>query len=386
MASLNTAKKIISKLKEAGFDAYIVGGAVRDYLLRMDSNDIDLTSSAKPHQVMTLFEETKPTGIKYGTVTVYERGEGFEITTFRTDGPSDNQRHPDYVVYGDQIEDDVQRRDFTINGLLMNEQGEIIDYVDGREDLENKIIRTIGDPIQRFSEDALRMLRACYFQAKLNFKIESKTMEALRIQGPLLLHLPRERVFNEMIKILKSPHAKEAFKTMQKVGYDALIPGLKDTIEFVLEHQMKVTTDVFFALATYFHPNDMDYWPFSNKHRHKYIKASERAHVKSPIQSIDLYQDGLEIMTLAGRLMHVLFDFPFKQKKLQEMYENLPIRSVVDLKIKAKEMMALAHKKAGAWIKETQEDMVQRILSGELENTREALFVDFRTTYLKGMK
>ena len=386
MASLQTAKKIVSTLKENGFEAYIVGGAVRDYLLRIDSNDIDITSSAKPHQVMKIFEDTRPTGIKYGTVTVFERGEGFEVTTFRTDGPAEDNRHPDYIVYGDQVEEDVLRRDFTINGILMNEKGEIFDYINGQEDLKAKTIKTIGDPILRFSEDALRMLRACYFQAKLNFNIDANTLKAMEIQAGLLKTLPSERVFNELIKLLKSKYSRKALKTMQEVGYDGVIPGLKKTIEFYIEHELETHIDPFFALSTYFNEEDMTYWPFSNKHRHKYVKAARRAKEKRPISNQDLYEDGLEIMTLAGRLLTMLHGIPFKAKKLQDMYENLPIQSVVDLKIKPKEMMALAHKKAGAWIKETQEDMVKRILKGELENTREALFIDFRMTYVKGMK
>ena len=386
MASLQTAKKIVSTLKENGFEAYIVGGAVRDYLLRIDSNDIDITSSAKPHQVMKIFEDTRPTGIKYGTVTVFERGEGFEVTTFRTDGPAEDNRHPDYIVYGDQVEEDVLRRDFTINGILMNEKGEIFDYINGQEDLKAKTIKTIGDPMLRFSEDALRMLRACYFQAKLNFNIDANTLKAMEIQAGLLKTLPSERVFNELIKLLKSKYSRKALKTMQEVGYDGVIPGLKKTIEFYIEHELETHIDPFFALSTYFNEEDMTYWPFSNKHRHKYVKAARRAKEKRPISNQDLYEDGLEIMTLAGRLLTMLHGIPFKAKKLQDMYENLPIQSVVDLKIKPKEMMALAHKKAGAWIKETQEDMVKRILKGELENTREALFIDFRMTYVKGMK
>lgn len=386
MASLLTAKKIVSILKENGFDAYIVGGAVRDHLLRMDANDIDITSNAKPHQVMKLFEDTRPTGIKYGTVTVFMRGDGYEVTTFRTDGPADDNRHPDYVVYGDSIEDDVLRRDFTINGILMTDTGEIIDHVSGQEALNQKLIQTIGDPIIRFSEDALRMLRACYFQAKLNFEIEEGTREAMRIQGPLIQTLPSERVFNEMIKMIQSPYSLRAFKTMQVVSYDTLVPGLKQTIDFYVKNQLETHVDPFFALATYFHEEEMMYWPFSNKHRHKYVKAAHRAKIKKPITKQDIYEDGLEIMTLAGRLLNMLHGLPFKAKKLQEMYDQLPIKSVVDLKIKPKEMMALSHKKAGAWIKETQENMVKSILSGELENTREALFVEFRMKYLKGMK
>lgn len=384
MASLQTAKKIVSILKTNGFDAYIVGGAVRDYMLQIDSNDIDITSNAKPHQVMKLFDDTRPTGIKYGTVTVFERGEGFEVTTFRTDGPAEDNRHPDYIVYGQNVEEDVLRRDFTINGMLMDEQGDIIDYVHGKEDLKQKQIKTIGDPLLRFSEDALRMLRACYFQAKLNFSIEEDTLKAMHLQRGLIQTLPSERVFNEMIKLLKSKYSRKALKTMQNVGYDEVIPGLKKTIAFYIDRELDTHIDPFFALAMYFHEEDMGYWPFSNKHKHKYRKAALRAKVKRPITNQDLYDDGLEMMTLAGRLLMLLHGIPFKAKKLLDMYEKLPIKSVVDLKIKPKEMMALAHKKAGAWIKETQEDMVKRILEGSLQNTREALFIDFRMTYLKG--
>jgi tRNA nucleotidyltransferase (CCA-adding enzyme) len=382
MTSLKVAYEIIKTIQEAGFEAFICGGAVRDILLEMPYEDIDITTSAKPHQVMALFE-SKPTGIKYGTVTVYVKEYAYEVTTFRTDGPSEDQRHPDYVYYGTSPLDDAMRRDFTINGMFKNLDGEIIDFVSGLEDLKRKVIKAIGDPLTRFSEDGLRMLRALYFQAKLNFDIDVDTLEAMRMQGLILMHIPKERVMNELLKIIKSPYAKRAFKTMQDIHYDDIIPGIKKTIAFYLSHDIDVTIDVFFGLSMYFSKEEMSYFPFPNKQRHKYEKAASRAKLNTPIQKIDVYNDGIEIMKLTGWLMHHIHGMPFKPSQIEHMDTYLVVRSILDLKMKPKEMMALAHKPAGAWIKEVQEEMIKEIHKGTLENSREALFIYFRSKYVK---
>ncbi len=382
MTQLDIAFQIIKTIQEAGYEAYICGGAVRDHLLHIPYQDIDIATSAKPSQVMKMFE-SKPTGIRYGTITVFLHDASFEVTTFRTDGPSEDQRHPDYVYYGVSAEEDVLRRDFTINGLLMTIDGEIIDYVQGQADIELRKIKAIGDPLLRFAEDGLRMLRALYFQAKLNFGIETETLKAMKLQGNILTTLAKERVLNEMLKIIKSPYAKRAFQTMQQIGYDEIIPGIKDAIAYQIKHDIEFSIDVFFGICTYFSKDAMLYFPFPNKQRHKYEKASLRAHTAKPLNKQDVYQDGIEIMKLAGWLLHHLHHIPFKSADVESLYQSLGVRSVLDLKIKSKEMMALAHKPAGAWIKEVQAQMIEDINKGRLENTREALFTYFRTHYVK---
>src|SRR5690606_36608881 len=165
MSEIGIAKRMIKQLKENHYSAYLVGGVVRDFIMRKPFSDIDITTVATPPQVMRLFKAV-PSGIKYGTVTIIVENHKFEVTTFRKDGPSKDFRHPDSVIYSEDVKDDVSRRDFTMNGLLMDENNEITDLVGGREDIRNRLIRTIGEPEERFQEDALRILRALYFQSK----------------------------------------------------------------------------------------------------------------------------------------------------------------------------------------------------------------------------
>lgn len=226
MSTIKTAKGVLYELKKQGYEAYIVGGAVRDYRLRMPINDVDITTNAKPHQVSKIFR-TIPTGIKYGTVTVKFKDEQFEVTTYRIDGEYNDNRHPDQITYSETVIEDVKRRDFTINGLLMNEKQEVIDYVDGEQDLKDKIIRTIGDPYKRFEEDALRMLRAFYFQSKLGFQIEKQTRDAIEALRDKLKNVSMERIVNELIKTIQGPHLKKALKSMVTTKVHEVLPGLK---------------------------------------------------------------------------------------------------------------------------------------------------------------
>jgi tRNA nucleotidyltransferase (CCA-adding enzyme) len=385
MGTIQHAHQIIRKLKSEGHEAYIVGGAVRDHLLGLKPIDFDLTTSAKPNQVMKLFE-SRATGFKYGTITVLMAPYAYEVTTYRTDGPSEDQRHPDYVFFGESVTEDVLRRDFTINGLLMDEHGEIFDYVNGKDDLDRKQIQTIGDPYLRFSEDALRILRAIYFQGKLKFSIENQTQEAMKKMAGLLQTLSNERIIQELTKIVKSDHQLLALETMQALNIHTHITGIKDTVDIFVKKKKSITPDTFYTVAYYFEETHMSQWTFSNKLKHKYQTAAHlsKEHVKLNAQH--LFDYGLEIVKLAARTQAYLFDTTYAMNKLEYMYEHLPIKSMVELKMKASEMMALVHKKAGAWIKDVQEDMVRKILSHELKNERTELFIYFRNNYVKGKK
>ncbi len=180
MVKLSKAcEKIIDTLLCAGFSAYAVGGAVRDCLLGLDAHDFDVTTSATPEKVKSLFEKTIDTGIAHGTVTVLEEGEAVEVTTFRADGEYLDNRKPESVTLVKDVSEDLSRRDFTINALCYNKQEGLIDLFGGQDDLKNKIIRAIGNPEERFSEDALRILRAVRFSAQLGFEIEEKTKKAM---------------------------------------------------------------------------------------------------------------------------------------------------------------------------------------------------------------
>ena len=197
-------KQIISRLEKADFEAYAVGGCVRDSILGRSPEDWDITTSAKPEEVKKLFSTTIDTGLQHGTVTVVIEKEGFEVTTFRLDGDYTDGRHPDRVAFTSSLTEDLRRRDFTINAMAYSEKRGLIDEFDGERDLEDGIIRAVGDACERFSEDALRMLRAIRFACQLNFKIADETFDAIKELSPNIAKVSVERIAKELEKLLLS--------------------------------------------------------------------------------------------------------------------------------------------------------------------------------------
>jgi len=218
------AIEIVQKLREHAYSAYLVGGCVRDLLLGLAPQDYDVTTSARPDDVVSLFSETIPVGAQFGVVLVVVRPQGekpihVEVATFRSDIGYTDGRHPDAVRYSETAEADVQRRDFTINGLLLDPvKNEVFDYVGGRPDLEGKVIRTIGDPRQRFHEDKLRMMRAVRFAARLGYEIEARTMAAIRELARDIHQVSRERIRDEIDKMLTEGHARDCFELLDESG------------------------------------------------------------------------------------------------------------------------------------------------------------------------
>ena len=198
--------KIIGVLQEAGFEAYAVGGCIRDSLLGRTPNDWDITTSAKPMEVKALFSHTIDTGIQHGTVTILLDREGFEVTTYRIDGEYEDGRHPKEVSFTGSLEEDLKRRDFTINALAYNETAGLIDIFEGQKDLKDGIIRCVGNAEERFTEDALRMLRAIRFSAQLGYRIEENTLTAIRKLAGNLEKISAERIQTELLKLMVSPH------------------------------------------------------------------------------------------------------------------------------------------------------------------------------------
>ena len=197
-------KQIISRLEKADYEAYAVGGCVRDSILKRSPEDWDITTSAKPEVVKRLFSATIDTGLQHGTVTVVIEKEGFEVTTFRLDGDYTDGRHPDRVAFTSSLTEDLRRRDFTINAMAYSEKTGLIDEFDGERDLEDGVIRAVGEACERFSEDALRMLRAIRFAGQLNFKIEEKTFDAIKELSSNISKVSVERIAKELEKLLLS--------------------------------------------------------------------------------------------------------------------------------------------------------------------------------------
>ena len=213
-------RAVLDRLYENGENAYVVGGSLRDMLLSKTPHDFDLASSAEPQRACEIFSDMRviKTGLAHGTVTVLSSGQPIELTTFRVDGEYHDMRRPDSVSFTRRIEDDLSRRDFTVNAMAYNEREGLIDLFDGKNDLKNKIIRTVGDPYARFSEDALRIMRAFRFSAQLGFQIEEKTLEAAGALADKLTLIAKERIFSELVRLLCSPYPEKPLKQMRSCG------------------------------------------------------------------------------------------------------------------------------------------------------------------------
>ena len=259
--------KIINKIEEAGFEAYAVGGCVRDTLLSRTPDDWDITTSATPEQVKKLFKRTIDTGIAHGTVTVLLDHVGYEVTTYRIDGEYEDARHPKEVTYTRELSEDLRRRDFTINAMAYNPRTGIIDLFRGMEDLEKGIVRAVGEPRERFMEDALRMMRAVRFCAQLGYSLEIETAKAIKELSGNLDKISKERIQVELVKLVTSPHP-EQMRELYRLGITAVIMPEFDVVmeteqnnphhkysvgEHIIHSMMAVRPDKVLRLAMLFH-------------------------------------------------------------------------------------------------------------------------------------
>ena len=224
---------ILESLQKAGYEAYVVGGCVRDALLGREPHDWDITTSALPTEVKNVFPRTVDTGLQHGTVTVLCRGTGYEVTTFRVDGVYEDGRHPKEVTFTPSLKEDLRRRDFTINAMAYNNASGLVDLFGGQQDLENGVVRAVGDPVQRFTEDALRIMRAIRFSAQLGYEIEPGTLKAAEILAPNLQKISSERIREELEKTLVSDRP-ELLRTAWAAGI---------TKEFIPEFDRCMETD-----------------------------------------------------------------------------------------------------------------------------------------------
>ena len=231
------ATRIALALRSQGHSAYLVGGCVRDLLLQREPADFDVATSATPQQVMQLCPQTYAVGAQFGVVLVPVQRDSngtpdnyaIEVATFRSDGAYSDGRHPDHVQFSSDASQDVQRRDFTINGLLLDPQtAEVLDFVGGRDDLKRGVVRTIGEPCDRFAEDKLRMLRAVRFAARFGYVIDEKTFAAIRELAPQIHQVSRERVRDEILKMLTEGHARRAFELLDEARLlEQVLPEIK---------------------------------------------------------------------------------------------------------------------------------------------------------------
>ena len=238
-------REFASVFFRAGYEVYLVGGAVRNLKRGLPPDDYDFTTNATPQQVVTLFRKVIPTGIEHGTVTVLFKGSSFEVTTYRMDGKYSNFRHPDSITYCTDIYEDLKRRDFTINAMAIDvRDNSLIDVHGGMEDLKKGIVRAIGNPNERFAEDGLRILRACRFAAQLDFQIEPVTLQGMINNKDHLENISKERIRDELLKTMTADHPSTAFLYMQKTEIlEYVLPELLEGVG--IEQRDRHQFDVF---------------------------------------------------------------------------------------------------------------------------------------------
>lgn len=272
----DNVKRIISALNDAGFEAYAVGGCVRDSILGRIPKDWDITTSAKPEDVKKLFRRTIDTGIQHGTVTVMFGDEGYEITTYRIDGSYEDSRHPKDVKFTDKLTEDLKRRDFTINAMAYNDKTGIIDEFEGLKHIEEKKIKAVGNAYERMSEDALRILRAIRFSAQLDYEIDEETKSAIRDLKDNLRNISAERICMELIKMLTSDHPEKIRDAYELGVTKVILPEFDDTMDFEQNNKHHLYTVGEHTIQSLIHVNE-EKDNFSEK-ENKYLRLTMLFH------------------------------------------------------------------------------------------------------------
>lgn len=370
---LENAKAIIEKLKISGFDAYIVGGYVRDKVIGLKSNDIDITTSATPSEVEELFDKVKATGKNFGGVTVIVDDFKYEVTTFRLEGAYKKHRYPKEVSFSKEVYDDMKRRDFTMNALYMDKDEKIYDEFNGLKDIQNKMIRTINDPIERFNEDALRILRAFRFVSKLGFDIEEKTLEAITTLKHLVKTVKIERVMIELDKIFNGDYQKKAIKYMIQTGVSEELYGLHEGLkyistlnDFVYPIEVFIISDILGELS--------EEWRFSNSN-YRLIKQTVNLHEVTKDNEFNkyiLFSNKLDPCLLTNRI-NVLLGYEDQKDFLLNMYKEMPVMDVCDLKFKGQDILALTTMHNRRLIGLVIDDLLYNVIMGIMPNEYEVL-------------
>ena len=368
------AINILKTFNKNGFEAYFVGGCVRDFLLDKNFSDIDITTNALPEQVKNIFPKSIDTGIQHGTVTILVNGESYEVTTFRTEDEYVNHRIPEKVEFVSDLKEDLDRRDFTINAMALDYKGSLFDFHNGEADLKNKIIKTVNDPNERFFEDALRMLRAFRFSSRLGFDIDSNTLAAIKRNAKLIEYVSIERIVNEFRKLLEGKGNINSMQLMLNSMLNSYIPFLKD-IEVIEDFSEYTFCQSLYILSKMNNISfdDLKSLKLSNKEL-KQIKEYEKINTdfKNDIQ--------LELILYKYNIEDVRFICSyFKYEDESEIEKiKLPITSFNDIDIESEEIIAFINRKPGPWIKEIIVLLEYEILLNGLVNNKKNI-LDFLT-------
>lgn len=377
---------VLDEIQANGFEAYFVGGSVRDALLNKPIHDVDIATSAYPEEIKQIFARTIDVGIDHGTVLVLSNDEQYEITTFRTESTYQDFRRPDTVTFVRSLKEDLKRRDFTINALAMDVSGEIIDLFDGMVDLQQQIIRAVGNPKERFHEDALRMMRGLRFASQLSFTIESETLSAIQEFHPLLEKISVERISVEFSKLLLGKNRKKALLPFIQTECYQYCPGLKTYGEELLRFsdlpnkQLETESQAWALLLKLLNLSEKEVrdflkaWKLSNHliHEVQQLIYGLNKRLSGSWCSQDLFQLGLETAISVEKL---LFYFGKKStlEEVKEQYLRLPIHDRKQLLISGNDLINYFDKKPGKWLGDLLETLESAVINSQVANTKQDL-------------
>jgi tRNA nucleotidyltransferase (CCA-adding enzyme) len=388
MPIFTKAIPLLEVIEKAGFEAYFVGGCVRDYLLGKKIADVDIATSATPQEIKTIFSKTIDVGIEHGTVVVIWDKETYELTTFRSDGEYTDFRRPSEVTFIRSLEEDLKRRDFTMNSMAMNKEGKIIDPFLGQEAIKNKRIETVGSATDRFHEDALRMMRAVRFVSQLSFTIESETQQALKTNAFLLEKIATERKTVEFEKLIQGKNRKHALQLLLDTELFLFLPGLtkhEKALHQLIQHNIEsLSTVEVWSLLLYLmgtKQDEIDFFlrqwtlPIKKIKQIKAILSWLQVRLHCEWQTETLYKAGLENIIHTEILFNTIVQQPTYQSipKLEEAYHQLIIKDRHELAVSGSDLMVWANQKGGPWIKEKLELIEKAVLTGQVRNEREKI-------------
>lgn len=378
------ALPVLKQINEAGYEAYFVGGSVRDLLLNRHIHDVDIATSAYPMEIKQIFKKTIDTGIKHGTVTVLYEGESYEVTTFRTESGYQDFRRPDHVTFVQNLSEDLKRRDFTINALAMDVDGNVIDHFDGLGDLDKHLIRAVGKAENRFHEDALRMMRAVRFMSQSQFTLEPETEQAISDNHELLSKISVERIRDEFVKMGIAPGSQKAFQIFLDTGLSEEVPGFKgkkENLAIYPQLNFSPTTEanlwalmiILLKLPNEKIPSFMRMWKNSNAMERQVadiVAFFDLISSRAP-NNYDLYQAGLETIASTIDLAHILGQ-PINGSALVDGYEALPIKNSHDLVINGHFLLKNGIP-AGPRVGLLLEEIKKAVLEGVISNNEAAI-------------
>lgn len=382
------AVPVLERLETAGFEAYFVGGSVRDYLLHKEINDVDIATSATPEEVKQIFDKTVDIGIEHGTLLVLYHNHSYEITTFRSEAEYEDFRRPKEVTFIRSLTEDLQRRDFTMNAIAMNKDGNLIDPFQGQLSIRNQVIQTVGKAADRFQEDALRMMRAVRFVSQLSFTIEEETLDALKNLVYLLENIAVERKQMEFEKLLSGANRKQAIQLILQTNIYIYLPGLAkhgESLKLLLEYKLdKLNKRELWALLLFCLRIEktkiegfLRDWriPLKEIREIQLILYYLNKRLETSWSHYDLYAATKDIFISSERLYLVINGIEGNEsiKEYVEMYDGLPIKERSEIDLTGTDLMDWFNKSGGPWVKELLFEVEQAILEGRVDNNKKII-------------